>query len=118
MKRFFLTMGALFLLACAPKNEVPAPKTGKVEIVSQWVSKQPSTMIRDMVAVTFVVRNSTIRDVTIKIVCHDLEGTKFSESLPKTVSAGTEAKLVVRGMVGCPSGSCHQSLECRIEPVR
>lgn len=123
-----LTLCALAFSACKVTTE-PADNglavtqastaTSKVSIVDSWLVPQPSGMVRDLIAITFVVRNAGTTDAKVKVVCNRAEGELFGESLPQTVRAGAEAKLMVRGFNRCPKGGeCHESFECRVEPMR
>jgi len=106
-------------IAAVPKAQPPkcAPKP-QVSIVDYWLVPHPSGISRDMFAITFVVKNPTLKDVKVKVVCHYKEGPLFGESIPQTVDANSDAKLMVRGFRRCPSGAgCHESFDCRVVPV-
>lgn len=98
-----------------PKKHVVQPK---ISIVDYWIVSRPHGHVPDLFAITFVVKNPTLKDVKIKVVCHYTDGSLFGESIPQTVDANSDAKLMVRGFKRCPNGlSCLESFDCRIEAV-
>jgi hypothetical protein len=98
----------------------PAPGASTVSIVDHWLVPHPSSISPDLFAITFVVRNTSSKDVRVKVVCHFADGgALFGESIPQTIDANSEAKLMVRGFRRCPSGlECRESFDCRVEPTR
>jgi hypothetical protein len=120
MKRIFAALLTGLVLACSQgiKPHGRDAGQGRVAIVDHWVVSSPSEFSDDMKAVTFVVRNTTPKDVEIIIVCRQSDGSMFGESFPGKVASGKDAKLMVRGFLACPTGDCHQSLDCRIESAR
>jgi outer membrane biosynthesis protein TonB len=107
-------------VAVVPKTEPPKKcvTQPRVSIVDYWLVPHPSGTVRDLFAITFVVKNPTSKDVKVKVVCHYVNGSLFGESMPQTVDANSDAKLMVRGFKRCPSAdSCHESFDCRIELV-
>lgn len=137
MRRFFLILAILAAMvagsACPRKGEqtqgqpevaqqgttAPSPKW-QVSIVDHWIVEHPSALSRDLIAITLVVRNTAPKDVKVKVVCHFADdGSLFGESIPQTVHASSDAKLMVRGFWRCPNGiKCHESFDCRVEPVK
>lgn len=103
-----------------PKAEPPkkCAVQPKVSIVDYWIVPRPSGMVPDLFAITFVVKNPTPKDVKVKVVCHYTDGSLFGESIPQTVDANSDAKLMVRGFKRCPRGTgCLESFDCRVEAV-
>jgi hypothetical protein len=73
---------------------------------------------RGMFAITFVVRNTASKAVKVKVVCHYTDGLLLGESLPQTVDAKSDAKLMIRGFKPCfPKEGCRLNLNCGVVPV-
>lgn len=100
-----------------PCASQPKPVTAQVSIVDYWVVPYPSGASRELYGITFVVRNTAAKDMKVKVVCHYADGSLFGESMPNTVGANSEAKLMVRGFRRC-ADSCRESFNCQPEPVR
>lgn len=98
----------------------PKPGASSVSIVDHWLVPHPSSISPDLFAITLVVRNTSSKDVRVKVVCHFADGGElFGESIPQTVDAKSEAKFMVRGFRRCPAQlGCHESFDCRVEPTR
>jgi hypothetical protein len=129
MRRIFLVLSVLVAfaigLACSRKNVQvsigsDASQQKTVSIVDHWLVPEPSAIVKDLVAVTFVVRNTAQRKVEVRVICNFADdGSLFGESLPRTVGAASDAKLMVRGFWRCPNGiRCQESLDCHVEPTR
>jgi hypothetical protein len=95
----------------------PAPKPD-VFIVDHWFVRHPSGSAKDLVAITFVVRNTSSKKSRIKIVCNFAnDGSPFGESASQMIDAGSDTKLMVRGFWRRLEGSS-ESFDCRLESVK
>jgi len=89
-----------------------------VSIVDHWLVRRPSGQVKDLVAITFVVKNTAPKDVKVRVICNFADdGSLFGESIPQRIGANSDAKLMVRGFRRCPDELSRESFDCRVEPV-
>lgn len=110
----------------AVPEPTPVKKTvARVYIDQWWLVRSPVGGVHDIIAFTFVVKNTASREVNVKVVCHLRDSDElFGESFSHSISAHDDAKIMVRGFHRCPSlrgaiqMDCHASLDCHVEPVK